>query len=59
MDTPSRRNGVQAARLIDRSSRHAVARSGGIGPGRIEFGAVQIGVQHVEAHVEVLRDVPL
>ena len=59
MDTPSRRNGVQAACLVEVRRRHAVTRSGGIGPGRVEGGAVQLGVQHVEAHVEVLRDVPL
>ena len=59
MDTPSRRNRVQAACLIERPSRHAVTRCSGIGSGRVEGGAVQLGVQHVEAHVEVLRDVPL
>ena len=59
MDTPSRRNGVQAACLIEVPSRHAVTRGSGIGPCCVEGGAVQLGVQHVEAHVEVLRDVPL
>ena len=59
MDTPSRRNGVQAACLIEVARRYAVARSGAIGPCVVECCAVQLGVQHVEAHVEVLRDVPL
>ena len=59
MDTPSRRNGVQAACLIEVPRLHAVTRSGGIGPCCVEGGAVQLGVQHVEAHVEVLGDVPL
>ena len=59
MDTPSRRNGVQAACLIEVPRRYAVARSGGIGPCGVECCAVQLGVQHVEAHVEVLGDVPL
>ena len=59
MDTPSRRNGVQAACLIEVARRYAVTRGSGIGSGRVEGGAVQLGVQHVEAHVEVLRNVPL
>src|SRR6186713_2765458 len=59
MDTPSRRNGFLVAGRIEVSSRHAVTGSRAVGPGIVEPAAVQPSVQHVEAHVEVLRDVPL